>query len=111
MAARNIALNRTGMVAGLTFIVGQLVTFGVFPEVTGGKVVSIGTVVIGAAFTLAAAVHALVGVLIHRQVTPVADPKDNEGNLLVPAPKPSEITYTTAPGGAGDLPNPLGLPA
>lgn len=108
--SRNIALSRTSIGAMLTFVVGQLVTFGVFPQATGDKVVSVGTVIVGAAFTLAAAVHVLVGLLIHRKVTPVSDPKNDSGQMLVPAPEPAEHTFIQAPSaGSGDLPDPLGL--
>lgn len=110
MSSRNIAINKTSTVAGLTLVVGQLVAFGVLPQATGDAVMSTGTIVIGAAFAVVAAVHAVVGLLIHKKVTPVADPKDNQGRMLVPAPEPTADTYLLAPtSGDNPLPDPLGM--
>ena len=60
---------------------------------------------------LLAAIGAVAGVLLHTQVTPVAAPRDGNGNLLVPAPpafipppsagEPPPVEAAAVPRGAG----------
>jgi hypothetical protein len=62
------------IIAAFTFAVGQAVAFGLVPEATSTKVISVVPIVVGAAFALIAALHSTVAVFSAKKVTPTDDP-------------------------------------
>lgn len=109
MASRNLSINQATVEAGVTIAAGAAVSFGLIPAADKESVVSAVDIGVAGVFAALAAVRLVGGYLLHKKVTPVADPKDDAGNSLVPAPAPSSVTYVSAPTtGDGPLPLPLG---
>lgn len=61
--------------AAITALLGEAVAFGLIPNATSSKVLGVAPIVVGAAFALVAAVHAVVAVFSARKVTPTASPR------------------------------------
>lgn len=79
-------LTRARIVAALSGLVTALVMFGVLPVALGDDLQANVEVIVGALSTLVSVVPALVHATVSRSVvTPVADPRTDDGVELVPA--------------------------
>ena len=79
-------LTRAGVVAAISGLVSLLVTVGVLPATLGSQLTNASEIVVAAVATILATVGPIVHALISRGVvTPIADPKNNAGESLVPA--------------------------
>ena len=98
--SRNIAINKASLGAVVTAGVGAAVAFGFLPAADNDAVVTAVNAVVAGGFSLVAAVQVVVGLLIHRNVTPVADPRLGSGEALVPASLVNPDTFEGVSTGA-----------
>lgn len=72
--------------AVVTSATGIVVTLGVLPLADKDKVASMANIVITVVFIAWGAAHSIVALFASKLVTPLADPRADDGTPLVPAP-------------------------
>lgn len=93
MTLRNISINQASIEAAVTIAAGAAVSFGFIPAADKDSVVSAADGVVMGVFALVAALRLLGGYLVHKKVTPVADPKNDAGEPLIPDPSVAAPTF------------------
>jgi hypothetical protein len=95
-------LNQATIIAIATVAVGAAVTLGIVPAASQQHVLDTTNVTVGAVFTLIATATPLITALYgRRSVTPLAEPRDNAGNPLVPAGSVAALGSPPVPGSTG----------
>lgn len=98
-------ITQQAIVAGVTFVVGQAVAFGLVPQATSSRVLSVAPIVVGAVFAVLAVLHGSVAVYSSHQVTPSADPQAEvtqaDGTKRLEPLVPLSLAVTATPNQAG----------